>query len=135
MSFDATARVAPEKQDMPACLPLVSSMGDERASMKHKTSTGLTATFIQRGDYGQPFVALANVPGIPEGGTYNAAQFLDAAARGEGFIVGPVWDDQEPFEIDASDVAAIAAMVRKHCDPRNGHFEMRWVARDPSTPF
>ena len=34
--FDATARVAPEKQDMPACLPLVSSTGDERATMRFK---------------------------------------------------------------------------------------------------
>ena len=34
MSFDATARVAPEKQDMPACLPMVSLSGDERADMK-----------------------------------------------------------------------------------------------------
>lgn len=33
MSFVATARVAPEKQDKPACLPLVSSMGGERADM------------------------------------------------------------------------------------------------------
>ena len=37
MSFDTTARqrVAPgaEEQDMPACLPLVSSSGDERATM------------------------------------------------------------------------------------------------------
>ena len=38
MSFDTTARqrVAPgaEEQDMPACLPLVSFLGDERAGMK-----------------------------------------------------------------------------------------------------
>lgn len=38
MSFDTTARqrVAPgaEEQDMPACLPLVSFLGDERATMK-----------------------------------------------------------------------------------------------------
>ena len=38
MSFDATARqrVAPgaEEQEMPACLPLVSFLGDERAGMK-----------------------------------------------------------------------------------------------------
>ena len=38
MSFDTTARqrVAPgaEEQDMPACLPLVSFSGDERAGMK-----------------------------------------------------------------------------------------------------
>lgn len=33
MSFDTTARVAPEKQDMPACLPLVSMTGCERAVM------------------------------------------------------------------------------------------------------
>ena len=36
MSFDTTARVAPEEQEMPACLPLVSSMGDERATMLFK---------------------------------------------------------------------------------------------------
>lgn len=34
MMFDATARVAPEKHEMPACLPLVSFTGDERADMK-----------------------------------------------------------------------------------------------------
>ena len=38
MSFDTTARqrVAPgaEEQDMPACLPMVSFLGDERAVMK-----------------------------------------------------------------------------------------------------
>lgn len=33
MFFDASARVAPEKQDMPACLPMVSLSGDERATM------------------------------------------------------------------------------------------------------
>lgn len=46
MSFDATARqwVAPkaEKQEMPACLPMVSSMGDERAAM-HKNSPSESA--------------------------------------------------------------------------------------------
>ena len=39
MSFDTTARqrlaTGAEEQEMPACLPLVSSMGDERAAM-HK---------------------------------------------------------------------------------------------------
>ena len=38
MSFDTTARqrVAPgaEEQEMPACLPLVSFLGDERATMR-----------------------------------------------------------------------------------------------------
>ena len=38
MSFDATAskRLIPasEKQDMPACLPMVSFLGDERATMR-----------------------------------------------------------------------------------------------------
>ncbi len=38
MSFDTTARqrvaTGAEKQDMPACLPLVSFLGDERADMK-----------------------------------------------------------------------------------------------------
>lgn len=33
VTFDTTARVAPEKQDMPACLPLVSMTGCERAVM------------------------------------------------------------------------------------------------------
>jgi hypothetical protein len=38
MSFDATARqrlaTGAEEQEMPACLPLVSFLGDERADMK-----------------------------------------------------------------------------------------------------
>ena len=38
MSFDTTARqrlaTGAEEQDMPACLPLVSFLGDERADMK-----------------------------------------------------------------------------------------------------
>lgn len=40
MSFDTTARqrlaTGAEEQEMPACLPLVSSMGDERATMLFK---------------------------------------------------------------------------------------------------
>lgn len=40
MSFDTTARqrVAPgaEEQDMPACLPMVSFLGDERAVMQNE---------------------------------------------------------------------------------------------------
>ena len=38
MSFDTTARqrlaTGAEEQDMPACLPMVSFLGDERATMK-----------------------------------------------------------------------------------------------------
>lgn len=44
MSFDTTARVAPEKQDMPACLPLVSFLaGYERAVMHHNNPTSESA--------------------------------------------------------------------------------------------
>ncbi len=103
--------------------------------MKYETSTGVTTTFAQDGKYGQPSVILDNVPGIHGIHTYHAAQFLDVAARGGGFIVGADWDGQEPFRITESDVAAIATMVREQCDRRKGYFEMRWVALDPSLPF
>ena len=52
MSFDSTAskRLIPasEKQDMPACLPMVSFAGDERATMQYETPTGITFTFVQK---------------------------------------------------------------------------------------
>ena len=139
MSFDTTARqrVAPgaEEQEMPACLPLVSFLGDARADMQYETSTGITATFKQKGSYGVPSVTLSNVPGIPGEHQYNASQFLDSAAIGEGFFVGAVWDDQSPFLIETADVNGIAQMVRANADRTQGYFESRWVALDPSAPF
>lgn len=58
MSFDTTARqrVAPgaEEQEMPACLPMVSSTGDERATMTEQELdneiSGMWSYLRQQGD-------------------------------------------------------------------------------------
>ena len=55
MSFDATARqrVAPgaEEQDMPACLPLVSSSGDKRAAMQKEHRQEADAMWARYREY------------------------------------------------------------------------------------
>ena len=139
MSFDATARqwVAPKakKQEMPACLPLVSFWGDERATMQYETSTGITVNFRHEQRDAMPHLMLHNVPGIPGIHVYHAASFLTTAAENNAFTIGPDWNDQEPFVISREDVQAIAAMVRSTSDRKRGYFEMRWIALDPSDPF
>lgn len=135
MSFDATARVAPEKQDMPACLPMVSFPGNERAAMHYETSTGITCNFRHEDRDEMPYVVVRDVPGIPGVLVYHAASFLMAAAEGRAFTIGPDWDDQYPFVIAIEDVQAIAAMVRSAVERKRGYFEMKWVALQPSDPF
>lgn len=139
MSFDATARqwVAPKakKQEMPACLPLVSFLGDERATMRYETPTGITFTFVQKAWNEAPTVTIENVPGMPGRHTYYASSFLDSAATGDKFIIGPSFNDQDPFVLEAHEVMAIAYMVRNQVDRTNGAFQMQWVGSDPSLPF
>ena len=139
MSFDTTARqrVAPgaEEQDMPACLPMVSSMGEERATMHYETSAGVTVQFRHEERDAEPYLMVRDVPGIPGIHTYKAASFLDAAAVNSTFTIGPDWNDQEPFVISLDDVQSIAAMVRAASERKRGYFEMKWVALDPSLPF
>lgn len=139
MSFDTTARqrVAPgaEEQDMPACLPLVSFSGDERATMHYETKAGITFDFRHEDRDEMPYVMVRNVPGIPGIHVYRAASFLTAAAEGRAFTIGPDWNDQEPFAVALDDVHAIAAMVRAASERKRGYFEMHWVASDPSMPF
>ena len=139
LMFDTTARdgIDPptEKQDMPACLPLVSFPGDERATMRYETPTGIVFTFSQKKWDEAPTVIAENVPGLPGAHDYYASAFLDCAAAGDKFTIGPDFNDQAPFVIDASEVKAIASMVHEHTDRAKGHFETTWVGSDPSLPF
>ena len=139
MSFDTTARqrVAPgaEEQEMPACLPMVSFLGDERAAMHHETKAGITFNFRHEDRDEAPYVVVNNVPGIPGVHVYHAASFMTAAAEGRAFIISPNWDDQEPITLSRDDVQAVAKMVRDACDRKRGYYEMKWVALDPSMPF
>lgn len=74
MSFATTARVAPEKQDKPACLPLVSSMGGERADMVvNKYHAMVIESLRQAGNQHDVVCELIRVitrsfPGLPSGG-------------------------------------------------------------------
>lgn len=120
---------------MPACLPLVSFLGDERATMRYETPTGITFTFVQKAWNEAPTVTVENVPGIPGIHSYYASSFLDAAATGDKFIIGPDFNDQEPFVLEAHEVMAIAYMVRNQVDRTKGAFQMQWVGSDPSLPF
>lgn len=139
MRFDTTARDGiasqTEKQDMPACLPLVSFTGDERATMRYETPTGITFTFVQKAWNEAPTVTVENVPGIHGVHSYYASSFLNSAATGDKFIIGPDFNDQEPFVLEAHEVMAIAYMVRNQVDRTKGAFQMQWVGSDPSMPF
>ena len=139
MSFDTTARqrlaTGAEKQDMPACLPMVSLSGDERATMQHETSTGITVEFTHAEDQGEPLLILKNVPGLPGNHAYSAASLLTAAAHDEQFIVGADWSDQQPFPISREDVNAIACWAYASSSRKRGQFVIAWVPADHSCPF
>ena len=139
MSFDATARqrlaTGAEEQEMPACLPLVSFLGDERATMRYETPTGIVFTFVQKAWDEAPTVTVENVPGIPGIHSYYASSFLDAAATSREFTIGANFNDQEPFDLQPHEVMAVAYMVRNQADRAKGYFQMKWVGSDPSLPF
>ena len=137
--FFATAseRLIPasEKQEMPACLPLVSFLGDERATMQYETSTGITVKCRHEDRDEMPYLMVHNVPGIPGIHLYRATSFLITSAENRAFTIGPAWNDQEPFVISIEDVQAVAAMVRSASDRKRGYFETMWVALGPADPF
>lgn len=139
LMFDTTARDGiasqTEKQDMPACLPLVSFSGNERATMRYETPTGIVFTFVQRAWDETPTVTVENVPGIPGIHSYYASSFLDAAATSREFTIGANFNDQEPFDLQPHEVMAVAYMVRNQADRAKGYFQMKWVGSDPSLPF
>ena len=103
--------------------------------MQYETSTGISVNYRHEVRDEQPFLVLHNVPGIPGIHVYKAAGFLSASAENKAFVIGPDWNDQEPFVIERQDVHAIAALVRSAGERKRGYFEMHWVASDPSMPF
>lgn len=103
--------------------------------MQITTPSGLRADTTLVGEYGQPSVTLLNVPGIPGKHTYNAAQFLTAKALGHGFTVSSAWISDPDFTLSADDLDAIIAQLIAQANARFGHYEVKWVPADPSTPF
>lgn len=131
MSFDAAARVAPEEQGMPTCLPPVSSTGDAGAIMNFETKTGITAELIIPIDpmKAQPTVCFA-VPWLGGKHIFNAAGLLDLAARGVGMIFPKSYHDDPEVVIDAADVRKLANLIRKQVSPAIGRFEVKFVGSD-----
>lgn len=103
--------------------------------MRYETPTGIVFTFVQKAWNEAPIVTVENVPGILGIHSYYASSFLDYAARGDKFIIGADFNDQDPFVIEAHEVMAVANMVRNQVDRTKGTFQMQWVGSDPSLPF
>ena len=139
MSFDATDRVAPEKQDMPACLPMVSSMGDERATMTNIQVAQMAES------YGSVWNVIVTLDGISQPTVtlekngvrhiYNASTFVGLGGDLNGFRISPLWDD-EPFIEFSNDQWAPACIAVRNAIPRRaGFLDVRWVPDEPSLPF
>lgn len=139
MSFDTTARqrVAPgaEKQDMPACLPLVSFLGNERAAMHYETKAGITVEYSHADSLSEPMLVIDSVPGIPGQHVYPAASLMTAAAHDREFIIGALSGGQVPFAISRDDVNAIARWAFLASDSKRGQFSIAWVPADTTCPF
>ncbi|OYV51709.1 MAG: hypothetical protein B7X10_00545 [Burkholderiales bacterium 21-58-4] len=107
MSFDATARLATEKQDMPACLPLVSSTGGERAVMHYKFYCGEATLALKPTP--TVFIKTPSLPGIH---SYLASQFLERAAESSDFKIYGDYPDQETVFICAAEVHKFTDWIR-----------------------
>ena len=74
-------------------------------------------------------------PTLPGIHTYLASQFIDCAARGERFGIGPHWDDEQPVFISQSEVHQFALWIREQAGKKNGRFETIWIASDVKDLF
>lgn len=78
------------------------------------------------------FIKTPELPGIH---TYLASQFLDCAAKGSKFGIGPAWDDEAPVFIDFNEVEQFAFWIRGKVDAKDGRFETIWIQSDVNCPF
>lgn len=126
MSFD-TATGIPGKADTPtACRCYL--LGDERAIMEFSMSN-VDATLCLK-PVPTVFLKTPDLNGIH---TYLASQFIDCAAKGSKFAIGPLWGDEAPVFIDENEVNQFAEWIRSKCD--GGRFQTIWIDSDPSLPF
>ena len=123
MSFDATARVAPEKQDMPACLPLASFSGNERAVMTdqdlRREIDGMWADM--REDGAMVIDAKTNKVGMPTAVPYEGVCF-PVEIDGEFLMVAIPVDQVERFALAlASELPFAKALEQEHEAQFNAH--------------
>ena len=128
MSFHMATGI-PGKADMPAACQCVFT-GYERAIM-HYEMTGVEATLSLK-PVPTVYLKTQTLHGIH---SYLASQFIDCAAKGSRFGIGPAWDDQMPVFIDAQEVADFALWIRSKVTPNDGRFETIWVQSDANCPF
>ena len=81
-----------------------------------------------------PTVAL-QTPFLPGVHQYFASQFLDCAAMGSRFGIGPAFSDQEPVFISANEVSQFADWIRQQVTPSIGEFRTIWIPSDSRVPF
>ena len=74
-------------------------------------------------------------PSIPGIHGYSASKFLDCAARGGQFAIGPSFDDQDPVFISEIEVSDFAKWIRSKIPPAMGKFKTVWIESDPTLPF
>lgn len=122
-----TARVAPEKLDKSTSLPIV-FMDDERTIMEFSMSN-VDATLCLK-PVPTVFLRTPDLHGVH---TYLASQFIDCAAKGSKFSIGPLWGNESPVFIDENEVGQFAEWIRSKCD--GGRFQTIWIDSDPALPF
>ncbi len=121
MSFDTTARqwVAPkaEKQDMPACLPLVSFLGDERAVMTDEelNAEAESMWMDMREDDEMVVDAPAIKIGMPYAAPYEGATFPVEIDGVLNFLSIPT-DQIERFARTLLELLPEAIKLEKECD-------------------
>lgn len=128
MSFHM-ARLIPEKQTRPLPANVVFT-DDERTIMQYEM-TDVSATLSLK-PVPTVFLKTSTLPGVH---TYLASQFIDCAAKGSRFGISPMWDDQDPVFIDASEVRQFAYWIREKVSPADGRFETIWIQSDANSPF
>lgn len=85
---------------------------------------------------GQPLFVLTGVPGLPGELRYFAAQWVDAAAIGEGFSMAGGYIDDPLVTVSPAETASAAAWIRARVAfLRLGGFKVSFVHNDPTVPF
>jgi hypothetical protein len=78
------------------------------------------------------FIKTPHMPGIH---SYLASQFLDASAKGDGFVICGSFPDEDDVPIRASEVSQFALWLREKCTAIDGQFKTLWIPSDPKVPF
>lgn len=136
ISFDATARLATEKQLHP--LP-----ADGFSGCFLKGSQVKTFFSFQNGSRGElalvdnnPLFVLIGVPGLPGELRYSAARWVDAAAKSCSFVMAGGYIDDHLVTISPAETACAAAWIQDRVAfLRLGKFMVTFVGNESNLPF